>query len=230
MANRIHPTAVIGPEVELGDGNTIGPFCVLQGPIRIGDDNYLASHVSIGGAAEVRGHRFEPSWEEPFDGHGVVIGSGNVFKEFVAVNGGWAHTTQVGDNGFFMGKVHLNHDVVVGDEVTISGAAVLAGHVVVEDGANLGLGTVVHQRRVVPAGCMIGMQSAVTRDLPPYVVSRGVPARPTRLNTHRLDRLGIAASDHAALEAVLLGGHRELDDVPELLLPAVRAWLARTTH
>jgi UDP-N-acetylglucosamine acyltransferase len=227
MSNRIHPSAVIGPEVELGTGNTVGPFCVLQGPVVTGDDNFFASHVSVGGAAEVRGHRFEPSWEEPFDGHGVVIGSRNVFKEFVAVNGGWAHTTTVGDDGFFMGHAHVNHDVTVGDEVTLSGAAVLAGHVVVEDGANLGLGTVVHQRRTVPAGCMIGMQAAVTRDLPPYTVSVGVPARPVRLNTHRLDRLGVDPAAHPRLEAVLLGTDRDLTGVPEPLLPAVRAWLER---
>ena len=69
----------------------------------IGDGNFFATHVSIGGAAEVRGHRIEPSWEEPFDGNGVRIGTRNVFKEFVAVNGGWATDTVVGDDGFFMG-------------------------------------------------------------------------------------------------------------------------------
>ncbi len=227
MTNRIHPTAVLGPQVELGDGNTIGPFCVLQGRVVLGDGNFLASHVSIGGAAEVRGHTFEPSWDSPSELNGVRIGSRNVFKEFVAVNGGWAHETTVGDDGFFMGHVHLNHDVTAGDEVTMSGSAVAAGHVTIEDGANLGLGTVVHQRRTVPAGAMIGMQSAVTRDLPPYVVSKGVPAKPGRLNTHRLDRLGVAAESHDALRAVLIDGSRDLSGVPETLLPAVHAWLER---
>ncbi|PVG81368.1 UDP-N-acetylglucosamine acyltransferase [Nocardioides gansuensis] len=227
MSNRIHPTAVLGPQVELGEDNVIGPFCVLQGPVVLGDSNFLASHVSIGGAAEVRGHRFEPSWEDDYDGQGVRIGSRNVFKEFVAVNGGWAHTTTVGDDGFFMGKVHLNHDVTVGHEVTISGAAVAAGHVTIEDGANLGLGTTVHQRRTVPAGSMIGMQSAVTRDLPPYVVSMGVPARPARLNTHRLDRLGVSPDHHAQLEAVLLAGSTDTAGLPDLILAPIHAWHER---
>jgi UDP-N-acetylglucosamine acyltransferase len=228
VTNRIHPTAVLGPQVELGSGNVIGPFCVLQGPVVIGDDNYLASHVSIGGAAEVRGHRFEPSWEEPFDGNGVTIGSRNVFKEFVAVNGGWATQTELGDDGFFMGLAHLNHDVAVGDEVTVSGSAVVAGHVTIEDGANLGLGVTVHQRRTIGAGAMIGMQAAVTRDLPPYVVSAGVPARPLRLNTYRLTRLGVPDEAHAQLEAVLLRGSRDLADLPDPLRPAIEAWLDRT--
>ena len=39
MGNAIHPTAVIGPEVDLGSGNTFGPGVVLLGPLRIADDN-----------------------------------------------------------------------------------------------------------------------------------------------------------------------------------------------
>ena len=159
MTNRIHPTAVLGPQVELGSDNVIGPYCVLEGPLVIGDATSSPRDVSIGGAAEVRGHRFRPSWEEPFDGNGVTIGSRNVFKEFVAVNGGWATLTRVGDDGLFMGQAHLNDDVVVGDEVTVSGSAVVAGHVIIEDGANLGLGVTVHQRRTIGAGAMIGMQA-----------------------------------------------------------------------
>lgn len=27
--NYIHPTAVIGPNVEMGDNNYIGPFCII---------------------------------------------------------------------------------------------------------------------------------------------------------------------------------------------------------
>lgn len=230
MGNRIHPTAVLGPDVELGTGNVIGPFCVLQGHVVLGDDNFFASHVAVGGAAEVRGHILEASWEDSAEANGVVIGSRNVFKEFVAVNGGWAHETRVGDDGYFMGHVHLNHDVTAGDEVTMSGSAVAAGHVTIEDGANLGLGTVVHQRRTVPAGAMIGMQSAVTRDLPPFVVSMGVPARPARLNHHRLDRLGVEPEERDRLRAVLLEGDSDLSGVPVACLGAVEAWVGRTAR
>ena len=78
--NRIHPTAVIGPEVKLGSGNVIGPYAVLQGPLTLGDDNYVSAHVCLGGLAEVRGHDFQPVWEEPYDGEPLFIGSRNVFK------------------------------------------------------------------------------------------------------------------------------------------------------
>ena len=227
MSNRIHPTAVIGPEVTFGERNIVGPYCVLQGPVVVGDDNYLASHVVIGGAGEVRGHEMTASWEEPFDGGAVRIGSRNVLKEFVTVSGGWAGETTIGDDCFIMTKVHVNHDGRVGDEVTLSGMAVTAGHVTIEDGANVGLGTVVHQRLTVPAGSMIGMQSAVTRELPPYVVSMGVPARPSRLNTYRLDRLGVPPEQHPLLAAVVLDGSRETAGLSDVVRIPVDAWLER---
>ncbi|GAA4104512.1 hypothetical protein ACFFOS_04975 [Nocardioides kongjuensis] len=227
MTNRIHPTAVLGPQVRLGTGNVIGPYAVLQGPVTLGDDNYVSAFACIGGLPEVRGHGFTPAWEEEIDGQPVLIGSRNVFKEHVTVSGGWAHATSIGNDGFFMSKAHVNHDCRIGDDVTISAMVVAAGHVTVEDGANLGLGAVVHQRRVVPAGSMIGMQAAVTTDLPPYVVSMGVPARPRRLNTHRLQRLGVTEDQHAHLAAVLLGGSRDTAGLPGPLLPSITAWLER---
>lgn len=226
MSNRIHPTAVVGPQVELGTGNVIGPYAVLQGPLVLGDDNHVASFVCLGGLAEVKSVEFGPAWEEPYDGQPLVVGSRNVLKEYVSISGGWAHETTVGDDNILMSKVHVNHDCRVGSDVTMAAMAVLAGHVTVGDGANVGLGVAVHQRRSVGAGAMVGMQAAVTTDLAPYVVSMGVPARPVRLNTFRLDRLGVPADAHPALEAVLLGGSDDLSGIPDVLLTDVGAWVA----
>ena len=36
--NSIHPTAVLGPGVSLGSGNTIGPGVILLGPLHLGND------------------------------------------------------------------------------------------------------------------------------------------------------------------------------------------------
>lgn len=227
MTNRIHPTAVVGPQVELGDDNVIGPFCVLQGPVVVGDGNFFASHVSVGGAAEVHGHLYVPSWEEESAEGGVVIGSHNIFKEFVTVNTGWEQRTVVSDHGMFMGKVHLGHDAHIGDRVTISCAALVGGHTVVEDDATIGLGAALHQRLTIGAGSMTGMQAAVTRDVPPFTIAMGAPARPTRLNTHRLDRLGVPLDTHEALASVVLGDSRDTDGLSQDVRGPVESWLAR---
>ncbi len=230
MSNRIHPTAVIGPEVRLGSGNVIGPFAVLQGPVEVGDDNFIASHASIGGAAEVHGHIYGPSWDEPLGEGGVVIGSRTIIKEFVTVNTGWQDRTVIGDDVMLMGKAHLGHDAHIGDRATISCAVLVGGHTVVEHDATVGLGAALHQRLTIGAGSMTGMQAAVTRDVPPFTVAMGAPARSTRLNTFRLDKLGIDADVHGSLAAVVLGDSTDVDALPAELRAPVQAWLDRRAH
>ncbi len=225
--NDIHPTAVVGPQVEMGEGNVIGPFCVLQGPVRLGDGNFFSSHVSVGGAAEVHGHLFVPSWREESEEGGVVIGNRNVFKEFITLNTGWQQQTVIGDDGMFMGKMHFGHDAVVHDRVTVSCAALIGGHTVLEDDTTVGLNAALHQKLVIGAGAMIGMQAAVTRDLPPYAISMGAPAKPSRLNTYRLDKLGVAHESHAQIHAVVIEGSRDAAGIPDVLLPAIGAWWDR---
>ncbi len=227
MSNDIHPTAVLGPQVQLGDGNVIGPYCVLQGPLSMGNDNFLSSHVSIGGAAEVHGHLFVPSWREESEEGGVVVGSRNIFKQFVSLDTGWQQQSVVGDDCMFMSSVHVSHDAIIGNLVTISCGALIAGHTVVEDHATIGLGAAVHQKLVIGAGAMVGMQAAVTRDLPPYAVSMGAPAKPSRLNTFRLDKLDVPQELHPRLHRVVIEGSRDADGLPERLMPAIEAWWQR---
>ncbi|MBD9528196.1 UDP-3-O-(3-hydroxymyristoyl)glucosamine N-acyltransferase [Paracoccus sp. PAR01] len=44
----IHPTAVIDPSAEIGEGASIGPFVVIGARVRLGAGAKIGSHVSIG--------------------------------------------------------------------------------------------------------------------------------------------------------------------------------------
>jgi UDP-N-acetylglucosamine acyltransferase len=195
MANRIHPTALIGPEVELGDGNVIGPYAVITGPCRIGDGNWIGAHVVLGAPPEIRGFDHGAAWDGDVVGCGLEIGDRTTLREYTTIHSGSATVTRVGSDCFVMNKVYIGHDGDIGDGVTMASSVTLGGHVSVGDNANLGLGAVVHQRRVVGPGVMLGMGSVVTRDVPPFAKAFGNPARVQGVNTVGMSRQGVDRTD-----------------------------------
>lgn len=219
MANRIHPTAIVGTGVELGDGNVIGPFTVLVGPCRIGDDNWIGPHVTIGTPAE---HRDEPhpiGWDDEQLGAGVDIGSRNRIREYVAIHQGTRRATRIGDDCYLLAGSHAAHDVVVDDNVTIACAAQLGGHTHVWAYATLGMGALVHQHGRIGPGAMIGMGAAVLGEVPAFAVGVGVPVRITGLNAVGLRRLGCTS---AAIDARLSGV-----DIPARVAELLKLWADR---
>ena len=53
MGSRVHPSTVLNGEVALDDDVEIGPFCLLDGCIRIGARTRLIGHVTILGDTEI---------------------------------------------------------------------------------------------------------------------------------------------------------------------------------
>jgi UDP-N-acetylglucosamine acyltransferase len=226
MANAIHPTAIIGADVQLGDDNTIGPYSVIVGPTRIGNGNWIGPHVVIGTPAEYRGGPHPTAWN-PDGGHaggGVVIGDNNVLREFVTVNQGIQETTRIGDDCYLLTSSHVGHDCVLRDGVTITDAVQLGGHTHVWSWANIGLGTVVHQRLQVGPGAMVGMGSAVRRTVEPFTITVGNPARATGVNRVGLSRRGCAEDVIDAFEQYLKGRAGLPADLPDDVAAELAAW------
>jgi UDP-N-acetylglucosamine acyltransferase len=228
MGNRIHPTAIIGDGVELGADNVIGPYAVIVGPCRIGDRNWIAPHVSIGGPAEYSRGEHPVGWEGEVSGRGVLIGDGNKIREYVAVHQGIHETTKLGDGCYLMARSHVAHDCVIGDGVVMTSAAQLAGHCQVWAGANLGLGTVVHQWTRIGPGAMLGMGAVVTREVPAFSISKGVPARATGINVVGLRRRGCDEETIEALRGHLTGTDPALPPgLPDEVAALLKAWAER---
>jgi UDP-N-acetylglucosamine acyltransferase len=200
--NSIHPTALVDGDVVLGEGNTIGPFAVITGPVVIGDGNWFGAGVVIGAPPEVRGWTHPADASERESGNGITIGDRNVLREYVQVHQGWKDRTRIGHGAFIMNQCYLAHDTSVGDRATLASGVRLAGHVSVEPDANLGLGTTVHQFRTVARGAMVGMSSAVTRDVPPFAKAYGNPATVRDANIVGMERMGLEPESIAALVAV----------------------------
>lgn len=172
--SRIHPTAIIYPNV------TLGKNCVVE------------AYAVIGSPAEHRDYFHK----EPGP---VVIGDNCVIREYVTINGGTSGTTIVGNNCTLLRGSHVGHDAELGDFVTLSCNALVGGHAKVFSYANLGLGAVVRQRLGVGPGVMLGMNAVATKHLEPWCTYAGVPAKLLGQNVVGLERSKLFDDEVAAL-------------------------------
>jgi UDP-N-acetylglucosamine acyltransferase len=229
MSNRIHPTAVVGDGVELGDDNVIGPYSIVTGPCRIGTRNWIGPHVVIGTPAEYRTGPHPVAWEGELEGAGVVIGDENIIREFVTINQGTQETTQVGTGCYLLARCHVGHDCVLDDGVTLSDAAQLGGHTHVWSWANIGMGTVVHQRCQVGPGAMVGMGSAVRQTVEPFAITVGNPARTAGVNRVGLTRRGCSEKMIDEFEVFLKRRGAIPADLPDELAEQLAAFVKITS-
>lgn len=186
--------AVIGADVRIDSGTTIGPHAVIEGPTRIGKDNRIYQFVSLGAAPQDKKYRGEATE--------LIIGDRNLIREYCTFNRGTVQDlgyTKIGDDNWIMAYVHLAHDCVVGDHTIFANGATLAGHVTIEDYAILGGFSLIHQFVRIGAYAFTGMGSAVSRDVPPYVTASGNLAKPHGLNAEGLRRNGFSAEQIARL-------------------------------
>jgi len=212
---RIHASSVIGDEVQLAADVDIGPFCLLQGKIRIGAGTRLISHVVIFGDTEIgEANVLHPNvviGDEPQDiaytggSRKVRIGHRNVFREGTTIHRGSEHgeVTIVGDDNFFMQNSHAAHDCRIGDSTIIAGGALLAGWVEVGDRALVSGNCVVHQYIRIGRLAMMRGLSRTSRDIPPFCIMDGTHTL-RGINIVGLRRAGFTAAQLRALREVFL--------------------------
>ena len=187
--------ALIGAQVEVGEGSVIGPHVIIEGRTRIGRNNRIAQFASLGGPPQDKKYAGEDT--------AVEIGDGNTIREYVTINRGTigdARVTRVGDDNWIMAYVHFAHDCQIGSHTIFANACELAGHVQVEDWAILGATTLVHQFVRIGAHSFTGMGTYLDRDLPPYVRAAGNMAQPYGINSVGLRRRGLPAGSIDALK------------------------------
>lgn len=191
----VGPYAVIGPQVEIDTGCRIGPHTVINGPTRIGRDNRIYQMASIGDDPQDKKYAGEPTRLE--------IGNGNTIREFVTLNRGTVQdrgVTSIGDDNWIMAYVHVAHDCEVGNHTILANNASLAGHVTLGDFAILGGFTLVHQFCNIGAHAFTAFGTTIGKDVPPYVMASGSPAKPHGLNSEGLKRRGFSDEALQALK------------------------------
>ena len=209
----IHPTAIIEPGAELhasvsvgpfsivrervriGAGTTIGPHCVIEGRTTIGCDNRIFQFCSLGAVPQDKKYRDEPTE--------LRIGNRNTIREFCTFNIGTsqdAGITSVGDDNWIMAYVHIAHDCQVGNQAILANNATLAGHVHLGDWVIVGGLTGIHQFVKVGPHAMVGFASAVSQDVPPFMMVDGNPLAVRGFNAEGLRRRGFGPERLAAVK------------------------------
>jgi UDP-N-acetylglucosamine acyltransferase len=181
----IHPSAIVDRRAEIDPSADVGPFVVIDGPVRLGPRTrvmagaFLTGRTIIGADNVV--HPGAVVGHEPQDlsyrgaDTGLRIGDRNVLREHCEVHratqdGTW---TEIGDDNYLMSQTHVGHNCRLGNGVIMATGALLGGHVRVDDRAFIAGNCVVHQHcRVGRLVIMRGLARA-SRDLPPFAIIDG---------------------------------------------------------
>jgi UDP-N-acetylglucosamine acyltransferase len=210
--SEIHSSAIIGKNVELGVGNTIGPNVIIEDGVKIGAHNkimagaYLARGTEIGSHNEIHmnaviGHAPQ---DLAYQGQPTFakIGDKNVIREFVTIHRGTKEgtSTVIGDSNFLMAYCHIAHNCHLGNHIIMVNQASLTGHCVVEDRAFLSGMTGFHQFTRIGTLAMVSALSAINKDIPPYVICGGRPAVAQGINVVGMRRAGIGPQVRAEIK------------------------------
>jgi UDP-N-acetylglucosamine acyltransferase len=109
--------------------------------------------------------------------------------------------TVIGDGGLYMAGAHVGHNSQIGDRVIIANGALLGGHVVVGDRAFISGNCLIHQFARVGTLALMQGGSAISKDLPPFCISRGDNAI-SGLNVIGLRRAGLGAEVRLELRRI----------------------------
>ena len=178
----IHPTAVIDPQAEIDVDVAIGPYVVIDGPVKIKRGSRVMAHAYLTGWTEIGADNEihpgavigEAPQDKAYKGEETYlrIGDHNIIREHAQIHRGTApgSSTIVGNRNFLMANSHIGHNCNIGDNVTLANGALIAGYVEMGNHVFISGNCVVHQFvRIGDYALMRGL-SATSRDVPPYAI------------------------------------------------------------
>jgi len=203
----IHPTAVIDPGAELGNGVKVGPFAVIESDTRIGDDCVIEGAAQIRSGSQIGRETFvgagailgsNPQFRG-FDetiSSGIRVGERNVLREYVTIHRS-VHEgadTILGDDNYLMAGSHIGHDCIVGSSNTLANDVLLGGHGLFGNHCFVGGGSAFHQFVRVGDYVMCQGHSGFSQDLPPFVIGADINTV-VGINAVGMKRLGFSVDE-----------------------------------
>ena len=163
--------SIIGEHVEIGAGTVVGPHVVIDGHTTIGKGNHIFQFSSIGEIPQDKKYKGEPTQ--------LVICDNNTIRESCTFNLGTVQdggVTSIGSDNWIIAYVHVAHDCHIANHNVIANAVQFAGHVTVGEHTLIGGMSGIHQFVRIGDYSMIGFQTRLSQDLPPFVTAVGNPA------------------------------------------------------
>lgn len=207
----IHPSALLGERVVIGDGTSIGPGVVLGDGVHVGRDCNLGARVTIylgttlGDRVVVQagavlgstgfGYARDAATGEyvlfPQQGRLVVEDDVEIGAN-TTIDRGALGETRIGRGTKIDNLVHIGHNCRIGRNVIIAAQTGISGSSVVEDGAILGGQVGIGEHATVGRGVILGGGAGVLSGKKmhgPGQVFWGRPARPLKEYLRDLARL-----------------------------------------
>ena len=224
----VHPTAVVSPEADLGEGVRVGPYAVLEGRVRLGRGCVVRPGAYLIGPLTMGGHNVVYSGavlgEAPqhlkYDNEptSLEVGDNNIFREHVTVHRGTTQSwvTRVGSHNYLMANSHVAHDCQVGNHCILANGALLAGHCTLEDNVYMSGNSAIHQWVRVGRLALLSGVSASTKDIPPFIIQHRTNVV-VGVNVVGMRRAGIPTGHIDAVRRAFHLLYREEHTLPQAL-------------
>lgn len=177
----IHPRAIVDAQARIAASADIGPNAVIEGPVQIGEsvkvypNAYICGWTEIGDRCEIHPGAVVGHLPQDFHFGGersyCRIGAGTIIREFASIHRGtqpesW---TIVGENCFILGYAHIGHNCELADGVKLYNGSLVAGHAIIGANTIISGHCVVHQFARIGEYVMVGGNTRVAKDVPPYM-------------------------------------------------------------
>ncbi len=183
----VHPTSVIDEPVEIGEGTKIWHFCHVMKGAKIGERCSFGQNVFIGSR--------------------VIIGT----------------NVKVQNNVSIYDNVFIEDDVFCGPSMVFTNVVNPRSHIIRKDeyrdtfikqGASIGANATIVCGATLGEYCFIGAGAVITKDVPPFALMVGVPARLLGWMCHCGIRLNLPVSSNHTEEAVCSNCHSRYQLLP----------------
>ena len=173
----------VGPNVVIEEGVVIGRNVELVGNIYIYANTRIGDNVLIKPGAVIGGEGYEQSPDKFGKLHlmphlgGVIIKDNVMIGSCTCVDRGVFGDTVIKSGARIDNLVHIAHNVVVGHNSLVIANVMVGGSTIIGDNTRVAPSASLLNSIRIGDNCVVGMASAVLRDVPSNDVVYGVPAK-----------------------------------------------------